>query len=264
MGSEKMIYKVGISVALISLLILSFQFLIKIIKQQKQLADIKDDFIDNLTHEFKTPIATISAAIEGMQKFNALENKEKTERYLEISKSELNRLNDMVTKLLNISVYDKNNLTLTLHDVDVTAMIDEIVSMEKFRAVKPVQFNIDIAEGVKQVPADPLHFKNALINLVDNAVKYSKESVTISITAVKESGFACITVKDNGIGIPSTEVKNVFDKFYRVPTGDLHNVKGSGLGLSYVRSVIEAHGGTITVNSEINVQTAFIISIPLK
>jgi signal transduction histidine kinase len=255
--------RAGISVALILILIFSFGYLIQIIKQQKQLADIKDDFIDNLTHEFKTPIATISAAIEGMQKFNALEDKEKTNRYLEISKNELTRLNDMVTKLLNISVYDKNNLTLTLHNVNLDEMIDDIVSMEKFRAVKPVQFNVDINESVTQLPADPLHFKNALINLVDNAVKYSKDAVTISITGTAEKGFARIVIKDNGIGIPANQIKNIFDKFYRVPTGDMHNVKGSGLGLSYVRSVIEAHGGTITVNSEINVQTEFIISIPL-
>jgi signal transduction histidine kinase len=261
---KKIIYKAGISLALITLLVMSFQYLIRIIKQQKQLADIKDDFIDNLTHEFKTPIATISAAIEGMQKFNALEDKEKTNRYLAISKNELTRLNDMVTKLLNISVYDKNNLTLTLHNMDIAAVVDEIVSMEKFRGIKPVQFTVDIDDSVKQIPADPLHFKNALINLVDNAVKYSKESVSISITGTKEKGFARFAIKDNGIGIPSTEIKNVFDKFYRVPTGDMHNIKGSGLGLSYVRSVIEAHGGTISVNSEINVQTEFIISIPLK
>jgi signal transduction histidine kinase len=279
---QKIIYKAGISLALISLLVMSFQYLIRIIKQQKQLADIKDDFIDNLTHEFKTPIATISAAIEGMQKFKALDDKEKTNRYLEISKNELTRLNDMVTKLLNISVYDRNNLTLTLHDLDVVTVVDEIVSMEKFRAIKPVKFTVDIDDNVKQIQADPLHFKNALINLVDNAVKYSKESVNISITGsmdnsiarftirdkgkgiIRDNKFARFTITDNGIGIPSTEIKNVFDKFYRVPTGDMHNIKGSGLGLSYVRSVIEAHGGAITVNSEINVQTEFIISIPLK
>jgi signal transduction histidine kinase len=262
--ANKIMYKAVISVLLILVLVFSFRYLIKIIKQQKQLAEIKDDFIDNLTHEFKTPIATISAAIEGMQKFNALDDKEKTNRYLEISKNELTRLNDMVTKLLNISVYDKNNLTLTLHNIDMAGLFDEIVSMEKFRAIKPVKFTVDIDDSVKQIPADPLHFKNALINLVDNAVKYSKESVSINISGTKEKGFARFSVKDNGIGIPSTEIKNVFEKFYRVPTGDMHNIKGSGLGLSYVRSVIEAHGGSISVNSEINVQTEFIISIPLK
>lgn len=254
--------KVIIAILFILILIFSFAYLIKIIKQQKQLADIKDDFIDNLTHEFKTPIATISAAVEGMQNFKALDDKEKTNRYLAICKNELTRLNDMVTKLLNISVYDKNNLQLTLHHVDVTNMVDEIVSMEQFRAVKPVQFNVDLEDSVKHIEADPLHFKNVLINLIDNAVKYSKDSVSIHIAGKKDNGFACFTIRDNGIGIPAAELKHVFDKFYRVPTGDMHNVKGSGLGLSYVKSVIEAHGGTITVNSEINVKTEFIIYIP--
>jgi signal transduction histidine kinase len=261
---KKIIVKVLISLALIANLILAFQFLIKIIKQQKQLADIKDDFIDNLTHEFKTPIATISAAIEGMQKFNALENKEKTARYLEISKSELTRLNDMVTKLLNISVYEKNNLTLSLHHVDLVQLVSDVMTMEKFRAVKPVKFTVDIAEDVRHITADPLHFKNVLINLVDNAVKYSNDAVDITFIGLNIKNQLVLKVNDNGIGIPANQLKHVFDKFYRVPTGDLHNVKGSGLGLSYVRSVVEAHGGTISVNSEINVRTEFIISIPLK
>lgn len=256
--------KVIIGVLLIIILIFSFIYLIKIIKQQKQLADIKDDFIDNLTHEFKTPIATISAAIEGMQKFKALDDKEKTARYLDISKNELTRLNDMVTKLLNISVYDKNNLKLSLHHVDLAKMIDEIVGMEQFRAIKPVQFNVDIADSVRHIEADPLHLKSVFTNLVDNAVKYSRESVSIRITGTKDNAFARYTITDNGIGIAPTELKKVFDKFYRVPTADLHTIKGSGLGLSYVRSVIEAHGGIISVNSEINVKTEFIICIPLK
>jgi signal transduction histidine kinase len=260
----KVMFKAVLSVVLILILIFSFIYLIKIIKQQKQLADIKDDFIDNLTHEFKTPIATISAAIEGMQKFKALDDKEKTNRYLDICKNELTRLNDMVTKLLNISVYDKNNLKLTLHKVDMAAIVDEIVSMEQLRAVKPVQFNVELDDSVKHIQADPLHIKSLFINLIDNAVKYSKDSVSIHLTGKKDNGFARFTIQDNGIGIPSAELKHVFDKFYRVPTGDVHNVKGSGLGLSYVKSVIEAHGGTITVNSEINVKTEFIISIPLK
>ncbi|MES2378312.1 MAG: HAMP domain-containing sensor histidine kinase [Bacteroidota bacterium] len=261
---NKVMFKAILSVVLILILIFSFAYLIKIIKQQKQLADIKDDFIDNLTHEFKTPIATISAAVEGMQNFKALDDKEKTNRYLDICKNELTRLNDMVTKLLNISVYDKNNLQLTLHHVDVAAMVDEIVSMQQFRAVKPVQFNVEIAEIVRHIHADPLHFKNVFINLIDNAVKYSKDSVSIKIAGTKAANFACYVITDNGIGIPPVALKHIFDKFYRVPTGDMHNVKGSGLGLSYVRSVVEAHGGTISVNSEINVTTEFMISIPLK
>jgi signal transduction histidine kinase len=256
--------RVGVAVLLVIIMIFAFAYLIKIIKQQKQLADIKDDFIDNLTHEFKTPIATISAAIEGMQKFKALDDKEKTARYLEISKNELTRLNDMVTKLLNISVYDKNNLKLTLHNVDMVSLIDDVVGMEQFRSVKPIKFTVHLEDAVKHIPADPLHFKNVLVNLIDNAVKYSKDSVEITITGTRDKNMANFTIRDNGIGIPSAELKHVFDKFYRVPTGDMHNIKGSGLGLSYVRSVIEAHGGTITANSEINVKTEFVISIPLN
>lgn len=260
----KFLFFLLMSCLLTFLLIFSIVYLMKIILRQKQLADMKDDFINNLTHEFKTPIATVFAAVEGLQKFNALDDKEKTNRYLEISRTELNRLNDMVTKVLNISSYEKKNLDLELQTIDLEAMVNDVVHTENFRAAKPIKFSVNIAPGIKQITADALHLKNVLTNLVDNSVKYSKESVDINISAYADNGMVHIKIKDNGIGIPASAIKFVFDKFYRVTNGNLYNVKGNGLGLSYVKLVTEAHGGTISVKSEINVGTEFLIAIPLK
>lgn len=262
--AAKLLFFIMMSCLFTFLLIFSIVYLMKTILKQKQLADMKDDFINNLTHEFKTPIATVSAAVEGMQKFNALHDPEKTNRYLEVSRTELNRLNDMVTKVLNISSYEKKNLELELETVDLEATVNDVVKAETFRAVKPIQFSVNIAPGVKLITADALHLKNVLCNLVDNSVKYSKETVDISISAYADQQMVHIKIQDNGIGIPASAIKFVFDKFYRVTNGNLYNVKGNGLGLSYVKFVVEAHSGTISLKSEINVGTEFLIAIPLK
>ncbi|MES2807541.1 MAG: HAMP domain-containing sensor histidine kinase, partial [Bacteroidota bacterium] len=258
-------FKVMLLLIFISVLVVLMRGLIKTIKKQKYLSDVRDDFIDSLTHEFKTPIATVSAAIESMQNFNALENRERAARYLAMSKSELERLDDMVTKLLSISLYDKNDFKLELQTIDITAIINEVLSIEKLRADKPVFYKVDIDDSVNAINGDALHLKNVLINLIDNAIKYSKKhEVNISITGMKRKSTACFSIKDDGNGIPGHELDYIFDKFYRVPTNDRYLVKGSGLGLSYVRSVIEAHGGNISVNSEVNEYTEFVISIPLR
>ncbi len=252
------------SIILILIMITSFIYLIRTILQQKRLAEMKDDFIDNLTHEFKTPIATIAVAIEGLQSFNALNDKEKTDRYLTVSKNELNRLNSMVSNVLNLASQEKNSIELNKAETDLTNMMNEVIAMEQFRSIKEVKFSLAIDKEVNQLNIDPIHFKNVLTNLIDNAVKYAKDDVEIVIEANKQIDNACITIKDNGIGIPSSGLKYVFDKFYRVSNGNIYNVKGIGLGLSYVKSIIKAHNGTITVKSEINVGTEFRILIPLN
>ncbi|GAB3922854.1 sensor histidine kinase [Mucilaginibacter myungsuensis] len=262
--ASKLLFFLMLNGFLMFCLIFSIVYLIKLILQQKQLAEMKDDFINNLTHEFKTPIATVSAAIEGLQKFNAINDKEKTERYLDISRAELNRLNDMVTKVLNISSYERKDLKLDKESVDLEDVVTQVTQMEQLKGVKPVRFSVNIAPDVRKIIADPLHIKNVLGNLIDNAAKYSKDSVDISITAYRDKHMATIKIKDNGIGIAAKDLKFIFDKFYRVTDGNLYNTKGNGLGLNYVRSIIEAHGGTVTVKSEINAGTEFYITLPLN
>lgn len=253
-----------LSIILILIMITCFVYLIKIILKQKRIAEMKDNYINNMTHELKTPIATISAAIEGMQSFKVLEDKQKTQRYLDIARTELVRLGSLVTKILNISIYDRNEIEMVIQEVNLVSLINDTIDTEKLRAVKDIQFNLDIQDDLPTIKIDPTHFRNVLTNLIDNAVKYSNDSVEISIKCYQADNSVYIKIEDNGIGISSSQLKQIFDKFYRVSTGNIHNAKGSGLGLYYVKYIIERLGGNISVNSELNKGSEFIITIPLK
>jgi signal transduction histidine kinase len=253
-----------LSVLLVILTIYCFFYIIKTFRQQRKLAELKDDFINNMTHELKTPIAVISVAIEGMQKFNALNDPEKTQRYLQTSRNELNRLNDLVTKVLNVAAYENKEIDLVKESIIVDEIINEVIASEKVKSDKKVSFIYTNKDNIKTINADKLHFRNVLVNLVDNAVKYAKEPVDVVITCYVSGDQACFSVKDSGPGIPAAHLGQIFDKFYRVPTGNLHNVKGTGLGLSYVKYIVEAHGGNVTAKSEINTGSEFIVCLPLN
>ena len=252
------------SVLLIILTAVSFVYTIRIILQQKKLADLKDDFINNMTHELKTPIATITVAIEGLQKFNALNDTEKTQRYLQTSRNELNRLNDLVTKVLNIATFENKEIQLHKVPVNIHEVISEIINAEQIQIGKEVNITYINKDAISTVDADLFHFRNVLNNLVDNAIKYAGNTVDIAIICYQQDDFVCFSVKDNGIGIAAANLSMIFDKFYRVPTGNVHNVKGTGLGLSYVKHIIEAHGGSVIAKSEIGAGTEFIVSLPLS
>jgi len=253
----------ALSILLILLSIYCFNYIIKTILQQKKLAELKDDFINNMTHELKTPIATMTVAIEGLQKFNALDDPEKTQRYLQTSRNELVRLNDLVSKVLNIAAFESEKVNLVKEEINVDELVREVITSEKLKTNKVVDISFT-NKDIKTVIADKLHFRNVLSNLVDNAIKYSGEQVKIEINCFKGGNDAVFSVKDNGMGIPSGHLKQIFDKFHRVPTGNVHNVKGTGLGLSYVKYIVEAHGGDISVKSEINAGSEFIFSIPIN
>ena len=261
---RNMVLTMSMSALLILFTTACFIYILRTILRQKKLAELKDDFINNMTHELKTPLATITVAIEGLQKFNALNDTEKTQRYLETSRNELNKLNDLVTKVLNIASFENNEPDLNLQDLNVDELVNEVIASEKLKAAKMVNISYANPDKVETIKADKLHLRNVLLNLVDNAVKYSGEQVDITIVVYKEDGLLCFAVRDNGIGISHDNLKAVFDKFYRVPTGNLHNVKGTGLGLSYARSIIEAHGGSMTVHSELNKGSEFIFTLPLS
>lgn len=261
---SKMIGPSSLSALLIFIMIICFIYLIKIILRQKRLAEMKDNYINNMTHELKTPIATISAAVEGMQSFKVLEDKEKTQRYLNITRAELLRLSNMVTKILNISIYDRDEIEMVIQEVNLKNLINDTVDTERIKINKEISFNIEIDKSLPVAYVDPAHFRNVLTNLIDNAIKYSRESVDINIIVNHDGQAINIKIQDNGIGVPSSHIKHIFDKFYRVPTGNIHDVKGSGLGLYYVKYIIERHGGNISVKSEINKGTEFVISIPVR
>ncbi len=170
----------------------------------------------------------------------------------------------MVSNVLNLASQERNGIELTITEIDLRLMLNDVIGLEHFRSTKEIKFVVEIDETVNRIKVDANHFKNVIINLIDNAVKYSKETVEITIIASRQKSNVSIVIKDNGIGIPSVHLNAVFDKFYRVSNGNIYNVKGIGLGLNYVKSIIIAHHGTINVKSEVNVGSEFNILIPLN
>ena len=260
---KTMFIPLSFTIILVLFTIYCFYYIIRLIIHQKKLAELKDDFINNMTHELKTPIATITVAVEGLQKFNALNDAEKTQRYLQTARTELSRLDSLVTKVLNVAAFESKDIVLEKEKINVDDLINEIISTERTKSDK--KLNITYTNNdIKTIYADKLHFRNVLVNIVDNAIKYSNEPFNIAINCFKQAGNAVFAITDNGIGIPEAHISLVFDKFHRVPTGNVHNVKGTGLGLSYAKYIVTAHGGDITVKSEINKGSEFIVSIPLS
>ncbi len=230
--------------------------------KQKQLHELKNDFISNMTHELKTPIATVRAAIDGLQFFDALRDQEKTLRYLNTSRTELQRLDELVTKVLDISVYERRLLELNKEPIDIEQMLGTV--LQTFE-VKGHSFTYHINPDNKKttVYADRTHLQNVLYNLIDNAVKYVPEKLHITFSLTTGEEYITLTVADNGAGIDERYLPRIFEKFYRITSGNQPSVKGFGLGLFYVKQIIEQHGGSIKVESERNKGTIFIIQLPV-
>ncbi len=246
-----------------SLLVLTtwcFMYMLRTIIKQKKLADIKNDFINNMTHELRTPVATVAAAVEAMQKYDILDNREKAMQYLNMSATQLNRLSDLIDEVLATAVEEKKTFEIHKQAMNLNETLEDIVNQHLIKSNKIVEIEWQGFEQDIWLEADLVHFPNALSNLIDNAIKYSAEKVNIEISYLFDDQHI-ITISDNGKGIEPQYLTQIFDKFFRVPTGNLHNVKGFGLGLAYVRKVISEHGGTIHLNSEIGKGTAFIIEL---
>jgi two-component system, OmpR family, phosphate regulon sensor histidine kinase PhoR len=248
---KKLAPQIGFSLFLMGLTIVSFMLLYKNLLKQSRLTELKNDFINNITHELKTPIATVSVAIEALKNFNAMDNPERTREYLDISGNELNRLSMLVDKVLKMSMFEKSQLELKNEPISISALVNEVVrsmqlQFEKQHAVVDIKQN-----GTNfTINGDKLHITSVLYNLLDNALKYSKDDPAISIAITDKGEAVELAVTDNGIGISPAYKQKIFDKFFRVPHGDTHNIKGYGLGLSYVAQVIKEHGGSIDVSSE--------------
>jgi two-component system phosphate regulon sensor histidine kinase PhoR len=250
------------SIFLVGVTILSFVVLYKNLLRQRRLAILKNEFIGNITHELKTPIATAGVAIEALKNFNAMEDPVRTREYLDISANELQRLNLLVDKVLKLSMFEKKEIDLKYEAVDLRDVVNEVVTsmrlqIEKYHADVSVSQN-----GNTDLQADRLHMLSIVFNLLDNALKYSKGSPVIQIGLEGIDDAVVLTVADNGIGVAPEYKKKIFEKFFRVPTGDTHNAKGYGLGLSYVAHVVEKHQGQISVDSTPGGGTKFTITLP--
>lgn len=241
----------------------SFIFMYRNIRMQQRLMDSKNDFISNVSHELKTPVATVSVALEALKNFNAIQNPKLTEEYLDIALRELSRLSGMTDKILNASLIEKHGLIFEQEDVNLNHVIKEmLISMRMVFEKRNAEVNYSTDGKDFNIQGSTLHLTNVLFNLVDNALKYSHGRPTIEISLQADSQKVTVMVKDRGVGIPSAYQRKIFEKFFRVPTGDVHNIKGYGLGLSYVASVIKSHGGTIDVESVLGEGSAFVITIP--
>jgi two-component system phosphate regulon sensor histidine kinase PhoR len=237
------------SIVLVIVVAFALYWLLRIIRREKKLSAIKNDFISNISHELKTPIATVTAAVDAMDGFGVLDNPDKTKRYLSISRNELQRLGDMVNKILNMSLYEQQDFELKLEPVNVDEIVKELTARYTLTGGKQIVIQYVNEAGSAVVMADKMHLYNVVNNLVDNAVKYSGDAVTVNIRFCQEKDNYLITVQDNGIGIARTDLPYIFDKFYRVPAGNVHRVKGYGLGLSYVKYIMEKHGGWCSAES---------------
>lgn len=240
----------------IILIVLAFAFwiLISTILRQKTLEEMKSDFTNNVTHELKTPIAVAYAANDALLNFNQAEEKVQRDKYLRICQEQLQRLSGLVEQILSMSMERRKTFRLHLEELSVKEILEPLIEQHKLKAGKPVHISVEIEPNNLTVVADRTHFSNIISNLVDNAIKYSQEEAEISIrcrTVRNEAGTQTeISVSDHGIGIAAEKQKHIFDKFYRVPTGNLHDVKGHGLGLFYVKTMTEKHGGSVSVKSE--------------
>ena len=252
------------SIVLLGITVLSFIMLYRSLLRQRRLAEVKNEFISNITHELKTPIATVGVAIEALKNFNAMQNPERTREYLDISGNELQRLNLLVDKVLKLSMFEKKEVELKYETMDLKNVVNEVVASMRLQLEKYKASILVSNSGNSVMGADMLHIQSVVFNLLDNALKYSKGDPEIKIEIEGKEKEIVLSVSDNGIGIPVEYQNKVFEKFFRIPHGNTHNAKGYGLGLSYVAHVVEKHRGTIRVESRAGVGSKFIITLPKR
>ena len=257
---RKMAGVIAASLALFLILAFSFWFLIHTMLKQKSLEEMKSDFTNNITHELKTPVAVAYAANDALLNFDAGNDPEKRREYLEISQGQLEKLEGMIEQILSMSMESRKTFELKRETIELEPLLQKLADQHILSAGKPCDIKVNVDSSLV-LDADRFHLSNIVSNLIDNAIKYSGESVHIDITANATDEGVEIRVLDNGIGIAPDKQKHVFEKFYRVPTGNIHNVKGYGLGLYYAKTMVEKHGGTIEVSSTPGKGSEFILTL---
>jgi two-component system phosphate regulon sensor histidine kinase PhoR len=241
-----------------------FAYAIFIMLRQKRLSEIQKDFINNMTHEFKTPISTIGISANVLSEPGILNQPDRLANYAAIISDQNKRLENQIEKVLQIARIERNKLRLKLEETDVHKIINMVSDNFKMN-LKDINGNLILNLGAINhiIKADKIHLTNVIYNLIDNGIKYSGQEPKVEISTFNNPGYVIIEFKDNGIGIEKKYHKKIFEKFFRVPTGNIHNVKGFGIGLSYVKSIINSHKWEINVESETGRGTRFRIVIPL-
>ncbi|MFU1857878.1 sensor histidine kinase [Sphingobacterium sp. NGMCC 1.201703] len=251
-----------ISLLLIGLLLGTFFYLMKTIFNQNKMAELRKNFVDNMTHELKTPVSTVMAAIEAIQLYGVRNDKEKMDRYLDISKKELEHLSGMIEKVLQMDIDASRGIVLQRSDFDIVAMVASAIEVAQLNKTKTVEVELHADPESILIKGDESHLKNVINNLLENAIKYSGTHVSIKVDIKAAKEHVQIRIRDNGKGIAPEYHQRVFDMFFRVPSGNLHDVKGFGLGLAYVKQVVKRHEGKINVESELGKGSTFIIKLP--
>ncbi|MCL2168019.1 MAG: HAMP domain-containing histidine kinase [Lentimicrobiaceae bacterium] len=252
-------------ITLVSIIMLIFVFLIFILYRQKKISDIKNDFINNMTHEFKTPLSTITLACDALSDEKTNSNKKNKDAFISIITDENERLKLMVNNILQLAQLKKGQLNIYLEVCNLHELISKICdSFSLLIKTNHGEIKEYLYADNYTLIVDKMHIQNVIINLIENGIKYSKDHPKIAIRTENDKKNLLISVSDNGIGISKKGLKHIFDEFYRVSTGNIHNQKGQGLGLVYVKKIVELHGGSISVVSEPEKGTTFCIALPLK
>ena len=254
-----------LSVLFTLFIVIAFSNAIYQIIRQKKISEIKSDFINNMTHEFKTPIATIHLALDAIQNASVQENPKKMSQYLHMIRQENKRMHTQVENVLQISQLDRKEISFSKTSEDIHKQLEraiEHVSLLTQQRKTIIKTSFDAKESTLLVSNN--HMTNVWINMLENAVKYSEDTPEIEINTFNTSDFLCVSIKDHGMGMINSVKKKVFDKFYRETTGNIHNVKGHGLGLAYVKQIVELHHGTVSVNSEKGKGSQFTVKLPMK
>lgn len=257
-------FKVPLLFSLLTIFsMLSFMYAIWVILRQQQMTDLQKDFINNMTHEFKTPISSIKLASDYLIKDNKIKDDTRLAKYADIIKQQNVRLNNQVEKVLNIARLEKDQFKLNLETIYLQPFLNKIVDQEQIKFEEQAgKIIVQLSEAPIYIQADKLHLTNVISNILDNALKYCKEKAAVEIELEKKKDKVLLSIKDNGIGIAKEDLKKIFNKFYRISTGNIHNVKGFGLGLFYVKNICDAHGWNINIDSKTGAGTKVSIELP--
>lgn len=261
---QSLMWMIAGALAFTIIILAAFALTVYTLLRQKKLSEIKSDFINNMTHEFKTPLATISLAVDALKNEKVQQNPEKMQYFSGIIKEENKRMNKHVETILQAALLDRQELKLDMKKIHATTLIEKALNNYQLQLQdKNGKVEMHLNAKNDEIIADENHFTNMISNLFDNAIKYSKDNLVIKVHTCNTGKFLQIRIEDNGIGMNKETTKRIFEKFYRAHTGNIHNVKGFGLGMSYVKTVIDVHKGRIKVDSTLGKGSYFTVEVPL-